>query len=170
MPDEAEAETTVTLAAPPENGGQKQRWPIWLAAGLAAIAAAAAVVSVVAWQSAEQSADDAETHAAEQAARVDEVTSELQAGEEQIADTQAEVQAMRAILQPGTPEALQGVYLQLIQAGCADPTADVEALITDVAADVSAGSTVLAGQPGWERAIDRDAVTQATAGCGTGNG
>ncbi len=61
---------------------------------------------------------------------------------------------MRAILQPGTPEALQVVYLQLIQAGCAEPGADVETLITDVAADVSAGSAVRAGQPGWERAID----------------
>ena len=46
-------------------------------------------------------------------AEADQLTSELQAGEDQVTGTQAEVQAMRAILQPGTPEALQGVYLQL---------------------------------------------------------
>lgn len=140
---------------------------MWLAAGTALLALVAMVVSVAAWQNAEQSADDAETQLGAQAAEVDQLTAELQAGEERIADTQAEVQAMRAILQPGTPEALQGVYLQLIQAGCANPDADVETLITDVAADVS---TVLAGQPGWERAIDRDAVTEALADCGTDNG
>ena len=155
-------------AGQPDRNGPERRWPMWLAASTALIALVAMVVSVVAWDNAEQSADDAQVAA--QTAEADQLTSELQAGEEQIADTQAEMQAMRAILQPGTPEALQGVYLQLIQAGCADPTADVEALITDVAADVSAGSTVLAGQPGWERAIDRDAVTQATADCETGNG
>ncbi len=148
----------------------KRRWPMWLAASTALLALVAMVVSVAAWQNAEQSADDAEAQMAAQTAEVDQLTADLQAGRQRTADTQAEVQAMRAILQPGTPEALQGVYLQLIQAGCADPDADVETLITDVAADVSAGSTVMAGQPGWERAIDRDAVTQATADCETGNG
>ena len=143
---------------------------MWLAASTALLALVAMVVSVAAWQNAEQSADDADAQVAAQTAEADQLTSELQAGRQRAADTQAEVQALRAILQPGTPEALQGVYLQLIQAGCADPTADVEALIAEVAADVSAGSTVLAGQPGWERAIDRDAVTQATADCETGNG
>ena len=143
---------------------------MWLAASTALIALVVMVVSVAAWHNAEQSADDADAQVAAQTAEVDQLASDRQAGEQQIADTQAQVTAMRAILQPGTPEALQGVYLQLIQAGCADPTADVEDLITGVAADVSAGSTVLAGQPGWERAIDRDAVTQATADCETGNG
>lgn len=143
---------------------------MWLAASTALIALVAMVVSVAAWQNAEHAADDAEAQAAEHTAQVEQLTSELQAGEQQIADTQAQVQALRAILQPGTPEALQGVYLQLIQAGCADPGTDVEALITDVADDVAADRTVLAGQPGWEAAIDRDAVTQATANCGTGNG
>ena len=143
---------------------------MWLAAGTALIAVVAMVVSVVAWQNAEQSADDAEAQMAAHTAEADQLTAELQEGEERIADTQAEVQAMRAILQPGTPEALQGVYLQLIQAGCTNPDTDVEALITDVAADVSAGSTVLAGQPGWERGVDRDAVTEAIADCGTDNG
>ena len=143
---------------------------MWLAASTALIAVVAMVVSVAGWQNAEQSADGADAQMAAQAAEVDQLTTELQEGDERTADTQAEVQAMRAILQPGTPEALQGVYLQLIQAGCADPTADVEDLIAGVAADVSAGSTVLAGQPGWERAIGRDAVTQATADCETGNG
>lgn len=170
MPDEAETNTTDLLAAPTDTGGHKRPWPMWAAAGLAAVAAVAAAVSVAAWQNAEQAADDAEARAAEHTARVGQLTSDLQTSEQQIADTQAQVQTLRAILQPGTPEAIQGVYLQLIQAGCADPTADVEALIADVAADVSAGSTVLAGQPGWEAAIDRDAVTQATADCETGNG
>ena len=77
---------------------------------------------------------------------------------------------MRAILQPGTAEALQGVYLQLIQAGCAEPGTEIETLISDVAADVSASSTVLSGRPGWERAIDRDAVSDAIANCETDNG
>ncbi len=143
---------------------------MWLAASTALIALAAMVASVAGWQSAEQSADDADAQVAAQTAEADQLASDRQAGEQQIADTQAQVTAMRAILQPGTPEALQVVYLQLIQAGCADPTADVEDLIADVAADVAAGSTVLAGQPGWERAIDRDAVTQATANRETGNG
>ncbi len=141
---------------------------MWLAAGTALLAVVAMVVSVAACQNAERSADDAQVAA--QTAEADQLTAELQAGEDQVTATQAEVQAMRAILQPGTPEALQGVYLQLIQAGCAEPGTDVEDLITGVAADVSAGSTVLAAQPGWERAIDRDAVTQATADCRTGNG
>ena len=143
---------------------------MWLAASTALIAVVAMVVSVVAWQSAEQAADDAEAQVAAQAAEVDQLTADLEAGRQRAADTQAEVQAMRAILQPGTPEALQGVYLQLIQAGCADPDTDVETLITDVAAEASAGSTVMAGQPGWERAIDRDAVTHATANCEPDNG
>ena len=143
---------------------------MWLAGSTALIALVAMVVSVAACQSAEQSADDADAQVAAQTAEADQLASDRQAGEQQIAATQAQVTAMRAILQPGTPEALQGVYLQLIQAGCADPDTDVEDLIAEVAADVSAGSSVMAGQPGWERAIDRDAVTQATANCGTGNG
>ncbi len=141
---------------------------MWLAASTALLALVAMVVSVAAWHNADQAAADA--HVAAQTAEADQLTAELEAGRQRAADTRAEVQAMRAILQPGTPEALQGVYLALIQAGCAEPDTDVETLITDVAADVSAGSTVLAGQPGWERAIDRDAVTQAIADCEPGNG
>lgn len=95
---------------------------------------------------------------------MDELTADLQAGEDQLTETQAQVQAMRAILQPGIAEALQGVYLQLVQAGCADTTADVEALITDVSAEVS-DSAPLAGRSGWEAAIDRDAVDEAIANC-----
>ena len=143
---------------------------MWLAASTALIALVAMVVSLAAWHNAEKAADDADAQVAAQTAEADQLASDRQAGEQQIAATQAQVTAMRAILQPGTPEALQGVYLQLIQAGCADPDTDVEDLIAEVAADVSAGSSVMAGQPGWERAIDRDAVTQATANCGTGNG
>lgn len=141
-----------------------------MAVGAAVIALAAMTVAVLAARSAEQAADDADARAAEHTAQVEQLTSELQAGEEHLANTQAEVQAMRAILQPGTPEALQGVYLQLIQAGCADPGTDVEALIADVADDVAAGSTVLAGQPGWEAAIDRDAATEALTNCEPADG
>lgn len=143
---------------------------MWLAAGTALFAAVAAVVLVVAWQSAEQSADDAEVQAAEQAAQVEQLTGDLQAGENRIADTQAQLTAMRAILQPGTPEVLQGVYLQLVQAGCASPDTDVETLISDMAAEVSSNSTLLAGRTGWEAAIDRDAVTEAIANCEPDNG
>lgn len=143
---------------------------MWLAAGTAVIAVVAMVVSVVGWQNAEQSADDAETQAAAHTAEVSRLTAEIQAGEQRAADTRTQVQAMRAILQPGTPEALQVVYLQLIQAGCANPGTDLDALIAEVAADVAAGSTVLAGQPGWEQAIDREAVTEATANCETTDG
>lgn len=143
---------------------------MWLAAGLTVVAAVVAMVSVIAWQNAEQVADDAEAQAAEQAAQVEQLTHDLQAGDQQIADTEAEVTAMHAILQPGTPEALQGVYLQLIQAGCSSPDTDFGALISDVAAEVSAGSTLLAGRTGWEAAIDRDAVTEAIADCEPADG
>lgn len=164
MLDEADTETTNT-ATPPDTGRPTRPWPMWLVAGITAVAMAAAVLSVVTWRSAEQAADDAEAHVAAQAARVDQLNDELEVGELQIAENQAQVQTMRAILQPATPAALQGVYLQLVQAGCADPTADVEALITDVATEVSSDSTLLAGRAGWEAAIDRDAVTEAIANC-----
>lgn len=170
MPEEAKTETTAATATSHDEDDRKRAWPLWLAAGLTMVAAVAAVMSVASWQHAESSADDAEAQAAEHATQVDQLTADLQAGEQHIADTRTQVQAMRAILQPGTPEALQGIYLQLIQAGCANPDTDVETLITDVAADVAAGTTVLAGRTGWEAAIDRDAVTEALANCGTDDG
>lgn len=163
MPDQAENEATLPTALRDDHG-QKRLWPMWLAAGIAVITAVAAIVSVVAWQSAEQDVDDAEATAAEQAAQVDQLTADLQEGEDQFTETQAQVQAMRAILQPGTPEALQGVYLQLVQAGCAQPAADIEALIAAVSAEVS-DSALLAGRTGWEAAIDREAVAEAIADC-----
>lgn len=150
---------------PPTN---RRRWPLWVALSAAAITAGAMVISLVALRSAEQDANSAEAAVASTTEEVGQLEAEVAANEDLIAGTQGELAAMRALLQPGTPEALQAVYLQVVAAACADPDHDIDAAVADIAGEADASA--FPAQPGWEAAIDRDAVSAAMGDCEAGDG
>lgn len=145
-----------------------RRWPLWVALSAAAIAAVAMVISLLALRSVEQDADAAEAEVASTTEEAGQLEAEVAANEELIAGTQEELAAMRALLQPGTPEALQAVYLRVVAAACADPNHDIDAAVADIAAE--ADTSAFPAQPGWEAAIDRDAVSAAMGDCEAGDG
>lgn len=160
----------MTTPSPPPTApaASRRRWPLWVAGAFAAAAAVAMTVSLIALRATEQVAGDTQAELSATTEQVGRLESEVTAGSERIDDTRQELTAMRALLQPGTPEALQAVYLQIVAAGCADPSRDIEAAVADIAA--SQDTAGLSAQPGWEAAIDRDAISAAMADCEAGDG
>lgn len=158
------------MAREADMGGDRRRsarrWPLWLAGGFAAVSILAMLVAMIGWQQAEQAADDQAAQVASVRADADQLAEDRRAAEQQATATSEEIEMLRALLEPGTPAVLEGVYLQLIQVGCADAATEVDDAIAEVAQGVSADSP-LSGHPNWPQALDREAVAEALANCET---
>lgn len=147
---------------------RRRRSMFWVALSAAAVAVVAMTVSLLALRRADHAAADAEAELAMRTEAAEQLEQEVAANDERIATTRDEVTAMRALLQPGTPEALQAVYLEIVAAACADPGHDVEGAVAGIVA--SAAPSTFPAQPGWEAAIDQDAVSTAMVDCEAGDG
>jgi hypothetical protein len=115
-------------------------------------------VSVIA-----QAADESEAGSTRTTA--DSSADELATAEQETEAVQEEIAGLRTLAVPGMAEALQGAYLRLIQAGCEDPSIDVETLIEQESEAIAANSDLLASTDGWEEALDRDELSAAIAAC-----
>lgn len=148
----------------PRTKPAPRRWPLWLAGAAATGAALFMIVALMGWRSAEHDADEAETQVATANDEAAELVQERRQANGQVDEADTEVEMLEGLLRPGTAEALNGVYLGIIQVGCAHQGRDIETVVADAAGDVAADSP-LAAHPGWEQAIDREAVGEALESC-----
>lgn len=141
-----------------------RRWPLWFAGAAATGAAVFMIVALMGWRSAEHAADEDVAQVAAANDEAADLAQERRQANGQVDEVGTQVETLEGLLRPGTAEALEGVYLNIIQVGCAQQGRDIETVVADVADDVAADSP-LAAHPGWEQAIDREAVAEALENC-----
>ena len=162
-PEGVEAHRTDAESQGPSRG---RRWPVRVAATVAVVSAVLMVGAVFAWHQADGRADDVEERATAAERHAGEVARGIETAAGSTEDAEARAVVLAGLLRPGMADELQGVYLRLAVAACADREAPAQAVIDAVAADVSESSDTLSGHPGWETAISAERVADARAACG----